>query len=260
MCYREPLLSSSENGTSPKEPSHADDREKDGALEGIEFEERGLEKPEKDSERILAELLALHKPQAAGGEGGLAAAALERVSALKRLLVGGSPLPEDEGRGSPEDGWRRAPENRGAGDKDEERDAGDGAESEGGAPGGAPNGPGSLDWGSRRRDGEGPGSSLVLTPRQLEDVRLSCQHLQEAVLRLKDMEEDYSQLQQLLAKYSSPPRPASHEGQPRHRALATEEEAGGLCPPRWGCPAGGCWAGAWGGGDGCWGGSGTSVL
>lgn len=206
--YREPLLSSSENGNSPREPSHADDREKDGALEGIEFEERGLEKPEKDSERILAELLALHKPQAAGGEGGLAAAALERVSALKRLLVGGSPLPEDEGRGSPEDGWRRAPENRGAGDKDEERDAGDGAESEGGAPGGAPNGPGSLDWGSRRPDGEGPGSSLVLTPRQLEDVRLSCQHLQEAVLRLKDMEEDYSQLQQLLAKYSSPPSPS----------------------------------------------------
>lgn len=206
--YREPLLSSSENGNSPREPSHADDREKDGALEGIEFEERGLEKPEKDSERILAELLALHKPQAAGGEGGLAAAALERVSVLKRLLVGGSPLPEDEGRGSPEDGWRRAPENRGAGDKDEERDAGDGAESEGGAPGGAPNGPGSLDWGSRRPDGEGPGSSLVLTPRQLEDVRLSCQHLQEAVLRLKDMEEDYSQLQQLLAKYSSPPSPS----------------------------------------------------
>ncbi|XP_039368366.1 LOW QUALITY PROTEIN: rho guanine nucleotide exchange factor 1 [Mauremys reevesii] len=206
--YREPLLSSSENGNSPREPSHADDREKDGALEGIEFEERGLEKPEKDSERILAELLALHKPQAAGGEGGLAAAALERVSALKRLLVGGSPLPEDEGRGSPEDGWRRAPENRGAGDKDEERDAGDGAESEGGAPGAAPNGPGSLDWGSRRPDGEGPGSSLVLTPRQLEDVRLSCQHLQEAVLRLKDMEEDYSQLQQLLAKYSSPPSPS----------------------------------------------------
>ncbi|XP_050786418.1 rho guanine nucleotide exchange factor 1 isoform X2 [Gopherus flavomarginatus] len=206
--YREPLLNSSENGNCPKDTLHLDDREKDGALEGIEFEERGLEKPEKDSERILVELLALHKPQAAGGEARLAAAVLERVSALKRLLVEGSPLPEDGGRGSPEDGWSRAPENRGAGDKDEERDAGDGAESEAGAPGGAPNGPGSADWGSRCPDGEGPGSSLVLTPRQVEDVRLSCQLLEEAVLRLKDMEEDYSQLQQLLAKYSSPPSPS----------------------------------------------------
>ncbi|XP_024078553.1 rho guanine nucleotide exchange factor 1-like, partial [Terrapene carolina triunguis] len=132
--YREPLLSSSENGNSSKETLHSDEREKDGALEGMEFEERSLEKPEKDSERILAELLALHKPQTVGCEGGLAAATLERVSALKRLLVGGSPLPEDGDPGSPEDGWRRAPENRGTGDEDEERDAGDGAESEGGAP------------------------------------------------------------------------------------------------------------------------------
>ncbi|XP_053866535.1 rho guanine nucleotide exchange factor 1 isoform X1 [Malaclemys terrapin pileata] len=206
--YREPLLSTSENGNSSKERLHSDEREKDGALEGMEFEERSLEKPEKDSERILAELLALHKPQAVGCEGGLAAAALERVSALKRLLVGGSPLPEDRDLGSPEDGWRRAPENRGAGDEDEERDAGDGAESEGGAPGGAPNGPGSPGLGSRCPDGEGPGSSIVLTPRQAGDVRVSCQHLEEAVLRLKDMEDDYSQLQQLLAKYSSPPSPS----------------------------------------------------
>ncbi|XP_074794722.1 rho guanine nucleotide exchange factor 1 isoform X2 [Natator depressus] len=203
---RERLLSSSENGNSPKETLHSDEREKEGALEGMEFEERGPEKPEKDSERILAELLALHKPRAAG-EGGLAAAALERVSELKRLLVGGSPLLEDGDPGSPEDGWHQAPENRGARDEDKERDAGDGAESEGGAPGGAPNGPDSLDWGSRRPDGAGPGSPLVLTPQQSEDVRRSCQHLEEVVRRLKDMEDDYSQLQQLLAKCSCPPSP-----------------------------------------------------
>ncbi|XP_038238667.1 rho guanine nucleotide exchange factor 1 isoform X2 [Dermochelys coriacea] len=199
--YRERLLSSSENGNSPKETLHSDEREKEGALEGMEFEEHG---PEKDSERIPAVLLALYKPRAAG-EGGLAAAALERVSALKRLLVGGSPLPENGDPGSPEDGWHRAPENRGARDEDKERDAGDGAESEGGAPEEAPNGPGLLDWGSRRPDGAGPGSPIVLTPRQSEDVRRSCQHLEEAVQRLKEMEDDYSQLQQLLAKYSSPP-------------------------------------------------------
>nr|XP_048684049.1 rho guanine nucleotide exchange factor 1 isoform X2 [Caretta caretta] len=203
---RERLLSSSENGNSPRETLHSDEREKEGALEGMEFEERGPEKPEKDSERILAELLALHKPRAAG-EGGLAAAALERVSELKRLLFGGSPLLEDGDPGSSEDGWHQAPENRGARDEDKERDAGDGAESEGGAPGGAPNGPGSLDWGSRCPGGEGPGSPLVLTPQQSEDVRRSCQHLEEVVRRLKDMEDDYSQLQQLLAKCSCPPSP-----------------------------------------------------
>ncbi|CAM5072277.1 unnamed protein product [Eretmochelys imbricata] len=203
---RERLLSSSENGNSPRETLHSDEREKEGALEGMEFEERGPEKPEKDSERILAELLALQKPRAAG-DGGLAAAALERVSELKRLLVGGSPLPEDGDPSSPEDGWHQAPENRGTRDEDKERDAGDGAESEGGAPGGAPNGPSSLDWGSRCPGGAGPGSPLVLTPRQSEDVRRSCQHLEEVVRRLKDMEDDYSQLQQLLAKCSCPPSP-----------------------------------------------------
>ncbi|CAM4679788.1 unnamed protein product [Lepidochelys olivacea] len=203
---RERLLSSSENGNSPRETLHSDEREKEGALEGMEFEERGPEKQEKDSERILAELLALHKPRAAG-EGGLAAAALERVSELKRLLVGGSPLLEDGDPGSPEDGWHQAPENRGARDEDKERDAGDGAESEGGAPGGGPNGPGSLDWGLRGPGGAGPGSPLVLTPRQSEDVRRSCQHLEEVVCRLKDMEDAYSQLQQLLDKCSCPPSP-----------------------------------------------------
>ncbi|XP_067419874.1 rho guanine nucleotide exchange factor 1 [Emydura macquarii macquarii] len=199
IYYREPLLSASENGNSLKETLPSDEREKDGALEGVEFEERPGA-PEKDSERILAELLALHKPQMAG-EGALAAAVLERVSVLKRLLVGGSPLPEDRDPSSPEDGWHQAPETGGAREEDEEREAGERAEGEG--PGGALNGPGSPEWGSRRPDGKGLGSPIVLTPRQSEDVRLSVQRLEEDVRRLKDLEDDYSRLQQLLAKHSS---------------------------------------------------------
>ncbi|CAM4625684.1 unnamed protein product [Lepidochelys kempii] len=203
---RERLLSSSENGNSPRETLHSDEREKEGALEGMEFEERGPEKQEKDSERILAELLALHKPRAAG-EGGLAAAALERVSELKRLLVGGSPLLEDGDPGSPEDGWHQAPENRGARDEDKERDAGDGAESEGGAPGGAPNGPGSLIGGRGARVGRGPSSPLVLTPRQSEDVRRSCQHLEEVVRRLRTWKTPIPSCSSSWTNAAAPPSP-----------------------------------------------------
>lgn len=51
------------------------EREKDGAVEGTEFEGS----PEKrEAERALAELLALRRPPQPGGEGGLAAAALGR--------------------------------------------------------------------------------------------------------------------------------------------------------------------------------------
>ncbi|XP_074836748.1 rho guanine nucleotide exchange factor 1 isoform X2 [Carettochelys insculpta] len=184
---REPLLSSSENGNSLKEVLPSEGREKDGAPEG----------PEKDAERILAELLLLYKPRAPG-EGGLAAAALEKVSALKRLLGGGCGDPS-----SPEDDWRQ---NQGA--EAEERDAGDGAESEAGTAGGPLNGPSALDWGARLPDGEGPGSPILLTPQQVEDVRLRVQQLEEAIHRLKDMEDDYSQLQHLLAKHSSATAPS----------------------------------------------------
>ncbi|XP_065429986.1 rho guanine nucleotide exchange factor 1 isoform X2 [Chrysemys picta bellii] len=243
--YREPLLSTSENGNSSKERLHSDEREKDGALEGMEFEERSLEKPEKDSERILAELLALHKPQAMGCEGGLAAAALERVSALKRLLVGGSPLPEDRDPSSPEDGWRRAPENRGAGDEDEERDAGDGAESEGGAPGGAPNGP-RLSGLGVAAPGRGGARLLHCADAPAVEGRAAqlpapgggCSQAEGHGRRLFPAAAAPGQVQ------LPPLPPASHEGQPCRSPLAPEEEAARVfCPPAGGPPGGGrCWS------------------
>ncbi|XP_075345490.1 rho guanine nucleotide exchange factor 1 isoform X2 [Mycteria americana] len=206
--YREPLLSSSENGGSLKEPLPLDEREKDGAVEGTEFEGS----PEKrEAERALAELLALRRPPRPGGEGGLAAAALGRVSALKQLLPGSMPAAGDgDGAASPpEDAWGGpglAPP------EDERRDAGDGAESEGegrgqrpegGAAGGTPNGPRSPQWGSQLPEAGGPVPPLALPPQQAAWLGDELQGLEETLQRLKEIEEHYWQLQELLAKRSS---------------------------------------------------------
>ncbi|XP_072704323.1 rho guanine nucleotide exchange factor 1 isoform X1 [Ciconia boyciana] len=206
--YREPLLSSSENGGSLKEPLPLDEREKDGAVEGTEFEGS----PEKrEAERALAELLALRRPPRPGGEGGLAAAALGRVSALRQLLPGSMPAAGDgDGAASPpEDAWGGpglAPP------EDERRDAGDGAESEGegrgqrpegGAAGGTPNGPRSPQWGSQLPEAGGPVPPLALPPQQAAWLGDELQGLEETLQRLKEIEEHYWQLQELLAKRSS---------------------------------------------------------
>ncbi|XP_064359625.1 rho guanine nucleotide exchange factor 1 isoform X5 [Dromaius novaehollandiae] len=206
--YREPLLSSSENGGSLKEPLPLDEREKDGAVEGTEFE-GGPEKMEKEAERVLAELLALRRPPRAGGEGALAAAALDGVRALQRLLPAEPPAAGDGAASPPEEAWegpRRAPP-----EEEERRDAGDGAESEGegrgqraeagSAAGGTPNGPRCPAWGSRLA--EGPAPPLALTPPQAAWLRAQLQGLEEALRGLKEIEEDYWQLQELLAKHSS---------------------------------------------------------
>ncbi|XP_074786488.1 rho guanine nucleotide exchange factor 1 isoform X2 [Athene noctua] len=211
IYYREPLLSSSENGGSLKEPLPLDEREKDGAVEGTEFEGS----PEKrGAEQALAELLALRRPPRPGDEGGLAAAALGRVSALKQLLP---PPPPGEGDGAaapPEDTWGRP----GPAPPDEERrDAGDGAESEsegrgqrpeGGAAGGPPNGPRPPPWGSRPAEAGGAPPALALPPLALPPPQAAwlgeeLQGLEETLQRLKEIEEQFWQLQHLLAKRSS---------------------------------------------------------
>ncbi|XP_074991105.1 rho guanine nucleotide exchange factor 1 isoform X1 [Calonectris borealis] len=206
--YREPLLSSSENGGSLKEPLPLDEREKDGAVEGTEFEGS----PEKrEAERALAELLALRRPPRPGGEGGLAAAALGRVSALKQLLPGLTPAAGDgDGAASPpEDTWGGPSP---APPEEERRDAGDGAESEGegrgqrpegGAAGGTPNGPRSPQWGSRLPEAGGPVPPLALPPQQAAWLGDELQGLEETLQRLKEIEEHYWQLQEFLAKRSS---------------------------------------------------------
>ncbi|XP_008844668.1 rho guanine nucleotide exchange factor 1 [Nannospalax galili] len=73
---REPLLSSSENGTGSREMPPADAR----------------------TERLLSDLLPFCRP---GPEGQLAATALQKVLSLKQLLL---PTEEDSGAGPPQDG------------------------------------------------------------------------------------------------------------------------------------------------------------
>ncbi|XP_067172975.1 rho guanine nucleotide exchange factor 1 isoform X2 [Apteryx mantelli] len=213
--YREPLLSSSENGGSLKEPLPLDEREKDGAVEGTEFE-GGAEKMEKEAERVLAEVLALRRPPRVGGEGALAAAALDRVRTLQQRLPAEAPAAGDGAASPPEDarqGPRRPPAPQEEEEEEEERrDAGDGAESEGegrgqrteaggAAAGGTPNGPRSPEWGPRLV--EGPAPPLALAPPQAAWLRAQLQGLEEALRGLKEIEEDYWQLQELLAKHSS---------------------------------------------------------
>ncbi|CAM9124115.1 unnamed protein product [Bubo scandiacus] len=204
--YREPLLSSSENGGSLKEPLPLDEREKDGAVEGTEFEGS----PEKrGAERALAELLALRRPPRPGDEGGLAAAALRRVSALKQLLP---PPPPGEGDGAAAPprgrlgGPRAGPPRGGAagcGRRGREaRARAGGQRPEGGAAGGPPNGPCPPPWGSRPAEAGGPPPPLALPPPQAAWLGEELQGLEETLQRLKEIEEQFWQLQQLLAKRS----------------------------------------------------------
>ncbi|KAM9207901.1 LOW QUALITY PROTEIN: rho guanine nucleotide exchange factor 1 [Leptosomus discolor] len=155
--YREPLLSSSENGGSLKEPLPLDEREKDGAVEGTE----SAGSPEKrEAERALAELLARSGTPPGGRGGGpgrrrpaqspqalhpLPTAAPSPfsfapspVSVLKQLLPGPTLVAGGDGATSPpEDAWGGPGP---APPEEERRDAGDGAESEGEGRGQRPEG------------------------------------------------------------------------------------------------------------------------
>ncbi|XP_057243954.1 basic salivary proline-rich protein 3-like, partial [Malurus melanocephalus] len=195
LDYRE----SSENGGGAlKEPLPLDEREKDGAVEGTEF---GGPPEKREAER--GELGGLPRPPRSPEGGGLAAAALQRVAALRRLLQAGGapgegpPLPEQDLGGGP----GVAPPEQ------ERRHAGDGAESDGerperGAAGGVPNGP----WGSPGGLPEGggpeqslpPGLGLAAGPAAWLGAELGA--LEEALRGLKEIEDHYWQL--FLAKRS----------------------------------------------------------
>ncbi|XP_053908655.1 rho guanine nucleotide exchange factor 1 isoform X2 [Cuculus canorus] len=202
LCgFREPLLSSSENGGALKEP--LDEREQAGAVEGTEGPERPAGAAEAERE-----LLTLGRPQTrAGVEGGLAAGALRRVSALKQLLPPAAGGAGDGATSPPEEAWGRPGLNP---HPEERRDAGDGAESEGegrgqhpegGGTGPPPNGPRSPQWGSR--GGEAGGTPLALPPSQAAWLAEELRGLEEALQGLKEIEERFWQLQQFLSQRSS---------------------------------------------------------
>ncbi|XP_067317720.1 rho guanine nucleotide exchange factor 1-like isoform X2 [Anolis sagrei] len=203
----EGLLSGTENGGPLKEEEglQAEEREKDGA-EGTEFEERGgsavLGRKRhlgKAMEEFLADILTLYKPRPAG-QAALASAAQERVSALKRLLQipeeGEGAFPADANNGPPENG---APHKEG---EEEWEGAALPTEAEGGRrkpPGGSQDPP----WVPEAPEKEAPPSPLVLSLQQSDGLNHHLRLLEDAVLGLKEIEEDYWRLQQLMGKLTS---------------------------------------------------------
>ncbi|XP_033014220.1 rho guanine nucleotide exchange factor 1 isoform X3 [Lacerta agilis] len=209
--YSEGLLGGAENGSSHKETLHSEaEREKDGMLEGAEFEGRSpVSGPKlgKATEEILDDMLNLHKHQPVG-QGALSSAAQDRISALRRLLQvseeGEVAFPAAE----PVD---RPPENgnpREGGEEEQEWETGHGTEADGSRrhPGGLPNGPLEPEWGSEHLDREGS-SSIILTHQQSDGVKHHLRLLEDAIQGLKEIEADYWHLQQLIGKLtpSQPP-------------------------------------------------------
>nr|XP_028598109.1 rho guanine nucleotide exchange factor 1 isoform X7 [Podarcis muralis] len=210
FSYSEGLLGGTENGSSHKETLHSEaEREKDGMLEGAEFEGRSpVSGPKlgKATEEILDDMLNLHKHRPVG-QGALSSAAQDRISALRRLLQvseeGEVAFPAAE----PVD---RLPENGNPreGEEEEEWEAGHGMEADGSRrhPGGLPNGPLEPEWGSEHLDREGS-SSIILTHQQSDGVKHHLRLLEDAIQGLKEIEADYWHLQQLIGKLtpSQPP-------------------------------------------------------
>ncbi|XP_062996643.1 rho guanine nucleotide exchange factor 1 isoform X2 [Elgaria multicarinata webbii] len=201
--FSEGLLGGTENGSSLKEALQSEEREKDGVLEGAEFEERspvGKSKLGKATEELLDDILALYKPRPVG-QGNLASAAQDRVMALKRLLQvseeGEVIFPAEHTDRPPENGDPREEE------EEEERDMSHRTEADSSRrrhQGGTPNGPQEPEWGSEHLDREGPRSSLVLSHQQSDGVKHHLRLLEDAVQSLKDIEDDYWHLQQLIGK------------------------------------------------------------
>ncbi|XP_053123451.1 rho guanine nucleotide exchange factor 1 isoform X2 [Hemicordylus capensis] len=205
--YSEVLLGGTENGSSLKESLQLEEREKDGTLEGVEFEERspvGKQKLGKPVEEFLAVIRTVYKPQP-DGQGTLAAAAQDRVTALKRLLQ----VSEEGEAVFPAEHTDRPPENGNPREKEEdvEWDVGHGTKTEGSrrhdGEGGAPNGPHEPEWGSEHLDRERPSFPIILSHQQSDGVKHHLRLLEDAVQGLKDIEADYWRLQQLMGELAS---------------------------------------------------------
>ncbi|KAH0631672.1 hypothetical protein JD844_006122 [Phrynosoma platyrhinos] len=210
--YSEGLLGGTENGSSLKEALQSEEREKDGMLEGAEFEERspvGEPKLGKAMEEFLADILTLYKPRP-GGQGVLAAAAQDRVSALKRLLQiseeGDGAFPAEQMEGPPENGTPQPGQEEE--EEEEEWDGGHATEMEGRSSErrhreGTLNGPQEPPWASEHQDKDSHLSPLILSHQQTDGVKHHLRLLEDAIQGLKDIEADYWRLQQLMGKLTS---------------------------------------------------------
>ncbi|XP_063168521.1 rho guanine nucleotide exchange factor 1 isoform X4 [Candoia aspera] len=207
--YSEALLGGAENGNSLKEALQSEEQEKDGMLEGAEFEERnpvGGPKLDKTVEAFVADLQTLCRSRPPG-QVPLASAAQDRVLALKRLLQ----IPEEGETIFPTEPTDLSPEN---GDPQEGEEEWDGnfrieADNSRRLPGGSSNGPQDAEWGSEHLDKEGPRFPIILSLQQSDGVKHHLRLLEDAIQGLKDIETDYWRLQQLMDKFTSSQQPSS---------------------------------------------------
>ncbi|KAJ7304005.1 hypothetical protein JRQ81_011523, partial [Phrynocephalus forsythii] len=203
--YPEGLLGGTENGSSLKEALQSDaERDKDGMLEGAEFEERspvGEPKLGKPVEEFLADILTLYKPRPVG-QGALASAAEERA----QISEDGEMLfPSEQMDSPPENG--NPPEGEEEGDWDAGHAAEKGSRS-GKRHGDTPNGPQEPDWGSEHLDREVSCSPVILTHQQSDGVKHHLRLLEDAIQGLKEIEADYWRLQELMGKLTSAQQPS----------------------------------------------------
>ncbi|XP_025023841.1 rho guanine nucleotide exchange factor 1 isoform X1 [Python bivittatus] len=207
--YSEALLGGAENGSTLKEALQSEEQEKDGILEGTEFEERnpvGGPKLDKTVEAFVADLQTFCRTQPPG-QVPLASAAQDRVSALKRLLQ----IPEEGEAIFPAEPTDLSPENGAPQEGEEEWDGNFRIEADSSRrlPGGSSNGPQDPEWGSEHLDKEGPRFSIILSLQQSDGVKHHLRLLEDAIQGLKDIETDYWRLQQLMNKFTSSQQPSS---------------------------------------------------
>ncbi|XP_026571177.1 rho guanine nucleotide exchange factor 1 isoform X2 [Pseudonaja textilis] len=201
--YSETLLGGAENGGPLKEALQSEEQEKDGMLEGGEFEERnpvGGAKMDKVVETFMTDLQTFCRSPPPG-QASLASSAQDRVLALKRLLQ----IPDEGEALFPVEPTDLSPENGGPQEGEEEwngtfRIEGDNSRR---LPAGSLNGPPDPEWSSEHLDKESPRFSIVLSLQQSDGVKHHLKLLEDAIQGLKDIETEYWRLQQLVGKFTS---------------------------------------------------------
>ncbi|XP_039208122.1 rho guanine nucleotide exchange factor 1 isoform X5 [Crotalus tigris] len=207
--YSETLLGGAENGSPLKEALQSEEQEKDGVLEGAEFEDRnpvGGAKMDKAVEAFVADLQTFCRSQPPG-QVTLASAAQDRVLALKRLLQ----IPDEGEALFPAEPTDLSPENGDPQEAEEEWDGtfrmeGDNSRR---LPANSLNGPPDPEWSSEHLDKESPRFPIVLSLQQSDGVKHHLRLLEDAIQGLKDIETEYWRLQQLMGKFTSSQQPGS---------------------------------------------------
>ncbi|XP_058051090.1 rho guanine nucleotide exchange factor 1 isoform X10 [Ahaetulla prasina] len=206
--YTETLLGGAENGGPLKEALQSEEQEKDGMLEGAEYEERnpvGGAKVDKAVETFMADLQTFCRSPPPG-QATLASAAQDRVLALKRLLQ----IPDEGESLFPAEPTDVSPENGDPQEGEEEwngtfRIEGDNSRRLPAfiSTAGSMNGPPDPEWSSEHLDKESPRFSIVLSLQQSDGVKHHLKLLEDAIQGLKDIETEYWRLQQLMGKFTS---------------------------------------------------------